>query len=243
MNNNIKLWNIKNFECLLNIVNINNMGRLCSACFLNNNNNNQIYILTSNGNDQPINYEPIKIYDLNGNKIKEINNSNENTYFIDTYYDNNLSKYYIITGNDGYIKSYDYNNNKLYHKYLDNDNSSHINIIINDNNKNIKLIESSSFGDIRIWNFHSGKLLKKLKISNYCLFDICLWDNEHIFVGCQDRTIKLIDINNNLIIKNLISHDKEVCTIKKFNHPKYGMCLISQGLKENNIKLWINKNI
>ena len=31
--------------------------------------------------------------------------------------------------------------------------------------------------------------------------------------------------------------------IKKFNHPKYGMCLISQGLKENNIKLWINKKI
>ena len=72
---------------------------------------------------------------------------------------------------------------------------------------------------------------------------ICLWDNEHIFVGCQDRTIKLIDINNNLIIKNLISNDNEVCTIKKFNHPKYGMCLISQGLKENNIKLWINKKI
>ena len=218
------------------------MGRLFSACFLNDN-NNQIYILTSNCNDQPINYEPIKIYDLNGNKIKEINNSNENTYFIDTYYDNNLSKYYIITGNIGYIKSYDYNNNKLYHKYCDNDNSGSASIIINDNNKNIKLIESSNFGDIRIWNFHSGKLLKKLKISNYSLLGICLWDNEHIFVGCGDRTIKLIDINNNLIIKNLISHDKEVFTIKKFNHPKYGMCLISQGLKENNIKLWINKKI
>jgi hypothetical protein len=144
------------------------MGRLYSACFLNDNNNNQIYILTSNGNDQSINYEPIKIYDLNGKKIKEINNSNEKTHFIDTYYDNNLSKYYIITGNDGYIKSYDYNNNKLYHKYLDNDNSLNLNIIINDNNKNIKLIELNN-GKITDIIGHKKYVLtiKKINIPRY----------------------------------------------------------------------------
>ena len=240
MNNNLKLWNIKNWECLLNIKNINKNGFLFSACFLNDNNNH--YILTSNSSTQKIKFEPIKVYDFRGNKIKEIKYSNENTSFIDTYYDNKLFKYYIITGNDGYVKSYDYNNNKLYHKYCANDNSGHISIIINDYDKDIKLIESSLRGNIRIWNFHSGILLKKIKISNYFLNGICLWDNDHLFVGCQDKTIKLVDIKNNLIIKSLIGHDKDVCTIKIFNHPKYGKCLISQSLQENIIKLWINEN-
>ena len=36
-NNNIKLWNINTFECLLNLENINNNGLLFSACFFNNN--------------------------------------------------------------------------------------------------------------------------------------------------------------------------------------------------------------
>ena len=44
--NNIKLWNINNFECLLNLQNINKGGCLYSACFLNDNNQN--YIITSN---------------------------------------------------------------------------------------------------------------------------------------------------------------------------------------------------
>ena len=34
-NNNLKLWNIQNFECLLNIKNINIIGVMFSACFLN----------------------------------------------------------------------------------------------------------------------------------------------------------------------------------------------------------------
>jgi len=48
IDNNIKLWNIKNWNWLLNIKNINIAGTLDSACFLNN--NNQIYILSSNNN-------------------------------------------------------------------------------------------------------------------------------------------------------------------------------------------------
>ena len=66
IDNNIKLWNLKNLDCLLNLPNINKKGFLHSSCFLNN--DNQIYIITSNclwhGN-----CENLKVYDLNGNKI------------------------------------------------------------------------------------------------------------------------------------------------------------------------------
>ena len=86
------------------------------ACFLEK--NKQIYIITSNYNKNG-NSEYIKVFDLGGDKIKEINDSNEDTYCINNYYDKKLSKNYIISGNYGYIKSFDYNNNKLYHKYND----------------------------------------------------------------------------------------------------------------------------
>ena len=102
--NNIRIWNINNWECILNLTNINKGGYLFSACLLNYNKN--IYIITSNFNKY--NSESIKIFGLNGLKINEINNLNIITFFIDTYYDNILSKYYIITGNFNFSKSYDY---------------------------------------------------------------------------------------------------------------------------------------
>ena len=52
-------------------------------------------------------------------EIKEINISNDETCFVDIYYDKELFKNYIIAGNEGYIKPYDYTNNKIYHKYFD----------------------------------------------------------------------------------------------------------------------------
>ena len=167
--NNLKIWNNSDWKCLLNIKNINNSGDLDSACILNN--NNQLYILTSNENRDS---ESIKVYDFNGNKIKEIKDSNNTTYFIDIYYDNKSFNNYIITGNLNCVKSYNYNNNAIYHIYCDNDKTIHSSIVINDNNKQINLIESSYDGNMRVWNFHSGILLNKIKISEDRLYGICL---------------------------------------------------------------------
>ena len=82
--------------------------------------------------------------------IKKINDLKERIIFIDVYYGDKEYNNYILTGNYGYIKSYDYNNNKLYQKYCDNDNYEHNCIIINNNKKQIELIESSNDGNIRI---------------------------------------------------------------------------------------------
>ena len=237
--NNIRVWDIKKWECVLNITEVNKEGYLLSSCFLSE--NNQIYIITSNSNYED-DSEPIKIFDFNGNEIKEIKNSCEETYFIDTYYDNILSKNYIITGNKNYVKSYDFINNEIYHKYYDNDNGGHGSLIINSNEEIIKLIDSCDDGNIRIWNFHSGLLLNKIEVTKKCLYSLCLWNNNYLFVGCSDKSIKLIELNNNIIIKSLIGHNEVVLTIKKINHPQYGESLISQGAGDDQIKLWIFKN-
>ena len=78
-NSNLKVWNIYNFECLINIKKIYGNGELYSSCFINH--NNKIYILTSNFS---YNNNRIKIFDLNGKKIEEIEQSGDMTYFIDS---------------------------------------------------------------------------------------------------------------------------------------------------------------
>ena len=238
--NRLKIWNVNDWNCILDISHIyNNNNYLFSACFLNENNKN--YIITSNCNwlgDSG----PVKIFDFNQKIIKEIKDSNEKTYFISTYYDKALSKNYIITGNLNYVKSYDYTKNELYHKYNDNENNNpHLSIIIKSDEKIIKLIESCHDGCVRIWDFHSCILLKKIRVSNKYLYGINLWSN-YLFVGCEDKTIKIIDLKLNITIKNLIGHNNRVLSIKKINHPIYGDCILSQGWKNDQILIWINKS-
>jgi len=234
----IKIWNVNNWECILNLPNIyDDEQMILSACFLNI--NNEILIITSNQN-----YgggDPIWVFDLKGEKIKEFkNNPDESTYFIDTFYDNNLSNYYIVTGNQEISRSYNYLENKLYKKYREKKNYyDNMHLIIMNKDEIIKLIISCSDGIIRIFNFHSAILLNKFKISNEALCEICLWDENYLFVGCNDKIIKLVDINNGNIMQNLSGHDKPVITIKKIYHPKYGICLFSQGWQEFDLNIWI----
>ena len=103
--NEIKVWNANNWEYLLIIKNINNVGFIYSACFYKE--KDEIFIITINRN---MNCDPeaIKVFNFNGQKIKEINNSRDHIFFIDVYFDKILLKNYIITGNFGYVKSYDY---------------------------------------------------------------------------------------------------------------------------------------
>ena len=233
--NNIRLWNINNFECILNMKYVYSNGLLFSACFLNDNNQN--YIIASN--DNLYFSEFIKVFDFNGNKIKEIKDFNFNTFYISSYKDKKLSKNYIMTGNYGYIKSYDFSIGKIYHKYIeDNDNDSrHTNIIIYDINEIIKIIESNNEGYIRIWDFHSGELLDKL-ITNKFLLCMYLWNNNFIFIGCKDGEIIIINIKEKKILNKLIGHKNQVISIKKIEIPNLGECLISKSYGDENFKLW-----
>ena len=239
--NNIKLWNINNIDCLLNIKSAYKNGEMFSACFLYT--NKQLYIVSCNDYypDKP---GPIKIFNLEGKKTKEISNSKERSFFIDIYYDNKVDNTYILVGNKDHVKSYDYLQNKLYHKYCDESFTFHNCIIINnrDNDNIIKLIESSSDGNIRIWNFHSGELLKKFEIfSNrkFSLYGMCLFGIEYLFVGCTDKTIKMVEMTNGKIIINLYGHHEFPSTLKILNHPYYGEILITKGGEYDMIKLWI----
>ena len=229
--NNLKIWNI-NFNCLINLK--LQEGILYSGAILNNNNQNNIIAGTYSYSNKE---GSIKIYDFNGNIINQINNYNNDIYIIDTYFDNKKNKNYIITGNENNVFSYDFNENKIYFKYIDNDDDyAHLSILIHNMDETIKLIESSTEGIIRIWNFHNGELLNKIKVINDGLYGMCLWNKDYLFVVCSNKTIKLININKGTIIKNLLGHKGAVTSVKKIIHPKYGECLVSFDI--NSIILW-----
>ena len=235
--NSIKLWNFNNWECLLNLKRIYQRGVLISACFFSYQNEN--YIISSNLSFMG-NADSINIIDFNGKIVKKLDDYDYGTIFIDTYYDALADTNYIITSNIGYSKSYKYNEDKLYKKYIDNENDLEIrfSILINNKKDVVELMESDRSGFIRIWDFHSGLLLKKIKIGEYSINCTYLYDNDYLFIGCDDNGIKIMDLKSEKIVKSLLSHNKRVLTMKLVLHPIYGECLISQGDYDDQIKLW-----
>ena len=85
-------------------------------------------------------------------------------------------------------------------------------------------------------------MLKKIKIIDKVLYGLCLWNENYLIVGCGNKTINIIELESEINIKCLNSHNNDVLTIKKINHPKLGECLLSQNLGESEIKLWINES-
>lgn len=237
-NQNIKLWNFLNWECIFNLSSFYKFGSINFSCFLNE--DDKDYIIISDNSDKT----EIKIYDFSGCFIKSITDSQDKTLFIDCIQDKIKTKNYIITGNHKYIKSFDYNENKLYNIYNDNAISWHCFVkYIYSKNKS-KLLDSC-WGDdnIRIWDFHLGILIKKIKTNGQNIKCLCVYNNNFIFVGAYDHTMKLVDIENEKVLKTFKGHIDWVCTINKISHKKYGECLISAGLgKKETIKIWVINN-
>ena len=141
----------------------------------------------------------------------------------------------------GFVTSYDYTTGEIYHKYLSNDRSEHFSFIINDEEEIIKLIESSYDGNIRIWNFNTGELIKKIYICKNSLYSICILDNNTLFISSYDKKLRLINLNSRIIIYSA-NQNSEIISIKKIKHPLYGKSLISQGFGNEQIKIWIVNN-
>ena len=235
--NTIKLWNIRDMTCILDLPRINKIGFLYSACFIYFNYEN--FIVTSNY-DEFGHSEYLKVFNFDGQKVKEINKSNEPTFFVDSYFDDIFNcQNYIVTGNLNYVKSYNYNKNESYHKYFDKCiNGYHYSIILYNHNSVVKLMESSEDGNIRIWHFHGGMLLNKIKVSKGNINGISLYNERYAFVGSDDQNIKLIDLEEGSIIKKLHAHSREVLNVQVIFTQKYGNILISQAYEEEQIKIW-----
>lgn len=232
----INLWDINNFECILKIKNIYVHGDFSSACIINI--KDQLYIIFS----QYFGYYPIEVFDLNGNEVKELNDSNYRTVFVDTYYSKKSHKNYIISSilNDkkdsGIIKIYDFVSNSEYHKYyVEGYSSFYFSVVIYENDNCSKVLASNYDRTIRIWNFKTETLIKVISDNDFFVNCIYLWKNKYL-LAASNKGITVIDIEKEKMIKNLYQNI-QIDNIKMINHPIYGDCFIISNLTHK--KIWI----
>ena len=242
--NSVKIWNFKTWEF------VHIFQRECYdlesrlICFINNQSQILIFIFQSKGIHPNINNFK-EIYDLEGKKIKEINTNDKGLInSIDSFYDEILSKNFILLGFDNYALSYDYNENKVFKKYEANSKSSFYKIFINKKKEIYELITLEEH-NIRIWDFHSGDFIKdinlKYKEEILNLNSIGFLNNRYILLGSYENIV-LFDLEKGNIIKSIFAHGHtDVINIFKFKHPKYGECLITRSSSQI-IKCWIIKN-
>ena len=231
--NNLKLWNFNNWECILNLKGVNKECELKSACFLTD--KGQSYIATSNAGLPEINnleaLEQIKIFDLKGKKVKEINDSKDNTFLIDTFHDDKTSKIYLVTCNFNNLKSYDFNENKLFHLYKESEGKSHFSMAIFKDGDVNKLISSSFDSNVRIWNFNTGELLKIIKVYHDFIYGICLWNSKYLFVGALKKEVLLVNLDEGKVVKTIEQYHSFNQTLKKANIPDLGDCLFIKNMR------------
>ena len=235
--NNIKVWNINSLQCIFDIDEDNKNVNSANFLFTEN----QLHIIAVCEENRP--YIELNIYDLNGEKEEEIKYFHGAIYFLKTFYNKKNEHSYIITGHYNYIISYDYSKGKQYRQYKDGKNV-HPCAVISEKDEEIRLIESCWDGNVRIWNFDSGKLMKKINlnpgtISEKRLNGICLWGIDYIFAGYNEGYIILIDIKNGIEIKKIKDNDNApILSIEKISI-HLGEFLITQEYNRNEIKLWV----
>ena len=228
--NNIKIWNIHNFDCLLNLKLENN---IITACLLNA---NSTYFIIVNQHEY---YRPegLLCFDFKGEIIKSIARDIFGLEFFDTFYDIIRRKNYIIVSFPDNIKSYDFNTNLIYKIYNSNFKERSLNFILENNEKIVKMIACSLKYDINIFNFHSGELLSTININKRITGAILLLDSQYLVVG-GEKCMILIDLNYGIKYKTFYAHSHSIKTIKKIIHPKFGECLVSQGDGDDYIFIW-----
>ena len=228
----IKIWDLRTFQQISIINSLSTDNYIYSVQILCDQKEGGNYVITSGQNDS------IRLFDFKGSFLGNFC-VNENIYFIDTYYDSKEEIYYIISANSSDVRSYVFKTKDLYKKYEGSPKTWHMSAIVNEVKDKQILIESDGNGYIRMWDFHNGNIIKKIS-SNVplSLRGICLWNDNYLLAAGSDYQVKLIDLDQGKFIKSFEGHTNTVCSIEKIIHPKYGECLISQGL-DGKLKLWI----
>lgn len=228
----VKIWDYRQASYVLSIPNVHSGYYIYSVSVLFNHQEENKYIITSSSNDK------MKVWDFHGNFLRNFGIDTESTYFIDVYFNKSTKKYYIINANSVDVKSYDFATGNIYHKYKGTPQTWHMSAVVNETKDGQLLIESDGSGKIRIWDFNTAILLKNIGSSySLNLRGICLWNDRYLFASGNDYQVKLIDLEEGKFVKSYKGHTSTVCTIEKIMHPKYGGCMISQGL-DGKLKLW-----
>ena len=213
----IKIWNLTNQYTLLYKFcpdyNYKQNTYLLSENILFYNSN--IYIITSAYEINSTGYD-ILIYEHENlkhenlpNVFEKMENSTDNTNYLGVYYEQNIP--YILAGNLGNVKVFDFSEKKLIYKFDDNNiKTNYVSIIIKENEKKGKYLIASSFdGYLRIWEFNNfNKMIHKIKggNNNEYIIGLCLISERYIIAACSDDIIMQFDLHSNKMVDSFKNH-------------------------------------
>ena len=180
--NNIKIWNL-DFGCLLNLEKNNKNIYLNVTCFLNNIYNDILIVRSGNKN------MPIKIYDLEGILIKDINNSNFSINVLCSF--KKKIKYKIKKKTIIVIKIIFVIINKIKKYY--NKNKS----LDKENNKKDSFISSKNI-DIKNINMNASKINNDIISNNKQKYKFKFYDNTYI-IAVNNNEIRSYDYDSNTL--------------------------------------------
>ena len=232
----IKIWNLESLDNkpLLTISNAHSNGYIYTPCILSHKNLEKNYIISGADEDY------IKIFDFEGKSQNKDIKVDTYINFLDTFYDEKSNEFYIIVGNGKDVRSLKFNDCSIFNIYGENDSSSHPHVILYKQENIVKLVESNLKGYVHIWNFHTGECLNTIFLQTV-LSGICLWDYNFLICACNDKELKIVNINDGKIEKGLPGHNRVCLSVQKIKLSKYGECVISHA-KDGLLKLWTLKN-
>ena len=225
--NEIQIWDYNKLECLTKIEINDENGCHISSCFIYFKNNLNIIVTKKYSDDSPF-----LIYDIEGNKIEEIKTSYKYINKLNYYYYNKLSATYAIVNNNK-INSYYLDEKKEYFKYENQFKSNFIeDVIVDDCEETIKLIGQSE-KNIQIWNFNTGEKIINLEFLEDLenIYSINAWNPPFYFISTfkneeDGSNLKIVDIRNGKIIKNLDYKKDKLACIRKISNHSIGDALI-----------------
>ena len=104
---------------------------------------------------------------------------------------------------------------------------------------NEKLLISSSYNKLKIWDLNVKEVVKIFSGHEKDVMSICLLNDNKIISGSYDKTIKIWDINNVECEKTLQGHKSYVWKIIKIKMKKFINCnLIASCSTDKTIKVW-----
>lgn len=169
----------------------------------------------------------------------EIDNSKDNTNYLESYYNNDFP--YIIAANYGNIKIFNFLKKSLIKEFSDKETKiNYLSVAIQEYENKICLIATSSDGLLRIWNYKEPKnLINRIQTySHTWLIGLELINNQYMLAACADGSLKEFDLYKNYVSCSLNRvHDKDPLFVVKYieiNGEKYVFTHSFKGV----IEMW-----
>lgn len=182
------------------------------------------YILSSVPNEQ------IRIFSITGELLKSIGNKTDYTYYINLYFDMKLNEYFIINANSIDVKIISFKEGNTIKAFKDTVNAWHMSAFICEIEKRTLLFESDGNGYLRIWDYNTVSIYKKLHAPGCNLRGILLWNQKFVIAASSDKCFKIFNIDEEKVFSSPSLHSNVLCTVQKITHPIYGESLMTSSI-------------